>query len=104
MIEAHEFREDLYYRLKVVEIELPPLRERLEDIPDLVGFFIHHFNMHMAVNVQGIDGIALEALQNHPWRGNIRELSNTIERAMIFCDGEKITLSDLPLEITRTTN
>jgi DNA-binding NtrC family response regulator len=56
------------------------------------------------MNVQGIDGIALEALQSHPWRGNIRELSNTIERAMIFCDGEKITLSDLPLEITRKNN
>lgn len=104
MIEVHEFREDLYYRLKVVEIELPPLRERVEDIPDLVGFFIHHFNMHMAVNVQGIDPAALEALQNHTWRGNIRELSNTIERAMIFCNGEKITLADLPLEITRLKN
>ena len=104
MIEEHLFREDLFYRLKVIEIDLPPLRERLEDIPDLVGFFVKDFNMHMAMNVQEVDPRALEALQNHPWRGNIRELSNTIERAMIFCDGQKINLSDLPLEITRTPN
>jgi two-component system NtrC family response regulator len=55
----------------------------------------------MAMNVQEIDPKALEALQSHPWRGNIRELSNTIERAMIFCDGLKIGLSDLPLEVTQ---
>jgi DNA-binding NtrC family response regulator len=101
MIESHDFREDLYYRLKVIEIALPPLRERVEDIPELVGYFIRHYNMHMAMNVQEIDPKALEALQSHPWRGNIRELSNTIERAMIFCDGLKIGLSDLPLEVTQ---
>lgn len=101
MIEEHQFREDLYYRLKVIEINLPPLRERAEDIPDLVGFFIRDFNMRMGMNVQEIDPRALSALQNHPWRGNIRELSNTLERAMIFCDGQKITLSDLPLEVSQ---
>ncbi|MHC1740946.1 MAG: sigma-54-dependent transcriptional regulator [Anaerolineaceae bacterium] len=101
MIESKEFREDLYYRLKVIEIDMPPLRERVEDIPELVGYFIRHYNMNMAMNVQEIDPRALEALQNHPWRGNIRELSNTIERSMIFCDGLKIGLSDLPLEVTR---
>jgi len=69
MIEEHLFREDLFYRLKVIEIDLPPLRERLEDIPDLVGFFVKDFNMHMAMNVQEVDPRALEALQNHPWRG-----------------------------------
>jgi DNA-binding NtrC family response regulator len=104
MIESHEFREDLYYRLKVIEIEMPPLRERLEDIPELVGYFIAHYNMHMAMNVEGIDSKALDVLQNQPWRGNIRELSNTIERAMIFCDGVKINLSDLPMEITKAKN
>jgi len=101
MIEEHQFREDLYYRLKVIEIELPPLRERVEDIPELVGYFIRDFNMHMGLNVQGIEPRALEALQSHPWRGNIRELSNTIERAMIFCDGLQINLSDLPLEVSQ---
>jgi DNA-binding NtrC family response regulator len=58
----------------------------------------------MAMNVEGIDSKALDALQNQLWRGNIRELSNTIERAMIFCDGVKINLSDLPLEITKAKN
>lgn len=101
MMAENKFREDLYYRLKVVEIELPPLRERKEDIPELVGYFIRHFNMHIPMNVRAIEPLALEALQNHTWRGNIRELSNSIERAMIFCDGETIKLTDLPLEIAR---
>ena len=101
MMAENRFREDLYYRLKVVEIELPPLRERKEDIPELVGYFIRHFNMHIPMNVRAIEPLALEALQNHTWRGNIRELSNSIERAMIFCDGETIKLTDLPLEIAR---
>jgi DNA-binding NtrC family response regulator len=99
MIEAKEFREDLYYRLKVVEIELPPLRERREDVPELVGHFIRHYNMNMAMNVQSIEPQALEALQNYTWKGNIRELSNAIERAMILCDGEKIKMADLPSEV-----
>ena len=104
MIEDHLFREDLYYRLKVIEISLPPLRERVEDIPDLVGYFIRDFNMHMGMNVEEIDPRALDALQKHPWRGNIRELSNTIERAMIFCDGLQINLSDLPLEVSKAAD
>lgn len=101
MMAENRFREDLYYRLKVVEIELPPLRDRKEDIPELVGYFIRHFNMHIPMNVRAIEPLALVALQNHNWRGNIRELSNTIERSMIFCDGETIKLTDLPLEIAR---
>jgi two-component system, NtrC family, response regulator AtoC len=104
LIDEHAFREDLYYRLKVVEIELPPLRERKEDIPELVGYFIRHFNMHIPMNVTAIEPLALEALQNHTWRGNIRELSNTVERSMIFCDGETIKLSDLPSEIKKPVN
>ena len=104
MIEEHLFREDLYYRLKVIEINLPPLRERLEDIPELVGFFIRNFNAHMGMNVQEIDPKALEALQAHTWRGNIRELSNAVERAIIFCDGLRINLSDLPVEISKPAN
>ena len=99
MIKDNLFREDLYYRLRVVDIELPPLRERLEDIPDLVGFIIRKNNSRMGVNVREITPKALEALQNYSWPGNIRELSNAIERAMLFCDGMKIDMADLPRDI-----
>lgn len=99
MIKEGKFREDLYYRLRVVEIALPPLRERLEDIPDLVGFFVRKYNMKNGVNVREVTPKAMEALQNYNWPGNIRELSNAIERAMIFCDGMQIDLGDLPGDI-----
>ena len=102
MIENGGFREDLYYRLKVVDLHLPPLRERRNDIPELVGFFIKKFNLQMGKNVIDITPDALKTLINHQWRGNIRELSNVIQRALIFCDGEKITVSDLPLDITKS--
>lgn len=99
MIKEGKFREDLYYRLRVVEIALPPLRERLEDIPDLAGFFVRKYNMKNGVNVREVTPKAMEALQNYNWPGNIRELSNAIERAMIFCDGMQIDLGDLPGDI-----
>lgn len=99
LIKEGKFREDLYYRLRVVEIVLPPLRERIEDIPDLVGYFVRKYNMKNGVNVQSVAPEAIEALQQYRWPGNIRELSNAIERAMIFCDGEKIELKDLPKDV-----
>lgn len=102
MIKKGEFREDLYYRLKVVDLDLPPLRERIEDIPELVGFFIRQNNARQGINVVDVSSQAMAALQNYPWPGNIRELSNAIERAMLFCDGEKINLGDLPKDITAT--
>jgi len=104
LIKEGKFREDLYYRLRVVEIALPPLRERLEDIPDLVGFFVRKYNMKNGVSVQTVTPKAMEALQAYRWPGNIRELSNAIERAMIFCDGEKIDLTDLPGDILKKAN
>ncbi|MCJ7519903.1 MAG: sigma-54 dependent transcriptional regulator [Anaerolineaceae bacterium] len=100
MIEKGKFREDLYYRLKVVDLHLPPLRDRKEDIPELVGFFINKFNMQMGKNVTDVSQDALKLLINYNWPGNIRELSNSIQRALLFCDGEKITPTDLPLDIT----
>jgi len=99
MIQENQFREDLYYRLHVVEINMPPLRERLEDIPELVGFFIQKKNLQMGLNVREITPNALEILKNYSWPGNIRELSNTIERAMLFCDGLKIEMGDLPSDL-----
>jgi DNA-binding NtrC family response regulator len=99
MIAEGQFREDLYYRLKVVDLNLPPLVQRKNDIPDLVGYFISVFNLKMGLNVTGISSDALTALKNHTWEGNIRELKNAIERAMLFCDGETIHKVDLPYEI-----
>lgn len=99
MIEEGEFREDLYYRLKVVDLEMPPLREHKEDIPELVGFFVNEFNPRMGLNISDITPKALEALVAHDWPGNIRELRNTIERAMLFCDDAAIDIAHLPAEL-----
>jgi len=100
MISKGDFREDLYYRLKVVDLDMPPLRKRKEDIPELVCFFIRENNARQGVNVVNISPQAMEALQNYSWPGNIRELSNAIERAMLFCDGMTINLGDLPRDIS----
>ncbi len=100
MIKKGEFREDLYYRLKVVDLDLPPLRERREDIPELVGFFVRQNNMRQGMNVVDVSPQAMVALQKYAWPGNIRELSNAIERAMLFCDGMTINLGDLPKDVT----
>ena len=100
MIEDGQFREDLYYRLKVVDLNLPSLVQRKNDIPDLVGYFINVFNLKMGLNVIGITPDAISALKRHTWAGNIRELKNAIERAMLFCDGETIHRADLPYEIS----
>lgn len=96
MVEAGEFRQDLYYRLNVVEIQVPNLRDRKSDIPELVGFFINKFNMEMGVNVSDVSPLAMEALKAYHWPGNIRELSNAIERAMLFCDDPMLDLGHLP--------
>lgn len=100
MIKKGDFREDLYYRLKVVDLDMPPLRERKQDIPELVGFFIRENNARQGINVLDVAPKAMEALQQYPWPGNIRELSNAIERAMLFCDGMTINLADLPKDVT----
>ena len=102
MIQENLFREDLYYRLHVVEINMPPLRERIEDIPELVGYFIQKKNQQMGMNVREISPNALGLLKGYSWPGNIRELSNMIERAMLFCDGLKIDVGDLPTDLGKT--
>lgn len=102
MIKAGEFRKDLFYRLKVVDLHVPTLRERKGDIPELVGFFIKNLNPKFGLNILDITSKAIEALINYEWPGNIRELMHTIERAMLFCNGEKIDLIDLPLDIVKT--
>ena len=102
MIKEDKFREDLYYRLKVVDLHLSPLRDRKKDIPELVGFFINKYNRQMGKNVINISPDALKAMQEYRWQGNIRELSNVIQRALLFCDGEKIMLGDLPADIAKS--
>lgn len=89
------FREDLYYRLNVIRIELPPLRDRTEDIPRLAGLFIERISREIGRRIKGIDGVALERLQSYRFPGNVRELENRIERACILCQGDTITVRDL---------
>jgi nitrogen regulation protein NR(I) len=91
MVKVGTFREDLYYRLNVVCIELPPLRERLEDLDDLTAYFIGRFNKKFTKNIKGITAEALNRLRNYSWPGNVRELANTIQKAVVFCSSEYLT-------------
>jgi two-component system response regulator AtoC len=100
MVADHQFREDLYYRLKVVDLHIPPLRERKEEIPDLVGLFIHQLNPVMGLNILDVSPRAMQALIAHNWPGNIRELRNEIERAMLFCDEDTLDLQHLTSDIS----
>jgi two-component system, NtrC family, response regulator AtoC len=99
MIKKGEFREDLYYRLKVVDLDIPPLRKRKGDIPELVGLLLRQANMSMGTNIQDVSPRAMEALTQYEWPGNIRELRNALERAIIFCDDPTIDIHHLPSEI-----
>ncbi|MEN4013274.1 MAG: sigma-54 dependent transcriptional regulator [Chloroflexota bacterium] len=101
MIREGSFRQDLYFRLKVVDLHLPPLRDRKADIPELVGFFIRLFNSKLGVNIEDITPRAMQALIAYDFPGNIRELSHAIERAMLFCETRAIDLPDLPADISR---
>jgi DNA-binding NtrC family response regulator len=99
-IEEGTFREDLYYRLNVVPITLPPLRQRREDIPLLVEHFIGKYNREFARKVKGFSAGATAALYQYDWPGNVRELENVIERAVALAQSETISLRELPLEIS----
>ncbi len=90
-VKQGRFREDLYYRLNVMAVELPPLRERMGDIPLLAEYFAQRFSEEFRKPVKGLDPKALELLQIHPWQGNIREFRNAIERAVLLSDGEMLT-------------
>jgi len=95
-IEAGRFRKDLYYRLAVVPIVLPPLRDRSMDIPMLSRHFLEKYNKRLNKKIEGIEDAAMTALQAHAWPGNIRELENLMERVLLFADGPLIQLGDLP--------
>ncbi len=98
-VKQGDFREDLYYRLKVVEILLPTLRERLEDIPLLVKHFCDRFNRQFKKSVEGVTGDVLNVFMHYPWPGNVRELEHSIEHAFVLCHGDNITLDHIPPEI-----
>lgn len=104
MVEKGVFREDLYYRLNVVNIHVPPLRERIDDIPLLVEYFIKKYCTSMNRPPVTIDSAALTRLEEFNFPGNVRELENMIERAIVVGNGKKISLKDLPLEKTLMTN
>jgi DNA-binding NtrC family response regulator len=99
MVKKGEFREDLYHRLDVVQIHLPPLRERKDDLPALAGYFIQKYNREMGASVQGVSPLVLEAMKAYDWPGNIRQLRNAIERAMLFADGDTLELAHFSAEI-----
>jgi DNA-binding NtrC family response regulator len=94
------FREDLYYRLNVVPLRVPPLRERIQDIPLLVEHFIRHDNRRFHKRVEGLSPEALAALNAYRWPGNVRELENVIERCVVLAEGPIIQLNDLPLDVS----
>ncbi len=95
-VEAGKFREDLFYRLNVVEIDLPPLADRKEDIPLLCQHFLEVYRKHMGRPIQGISNEAMSAMMQYQWKGEVRELENVLERAVIFCDKDFIGLEHLP--------
>jgi DNA-binding NtrC family response regulator len=96
MVQANNFREDLLYRLDVYNLHVPPLRERVEDIPLLANTFLQTLRAEMDKPVEGFSDDAMEALSNYPWPGNVRELRNAIERSLLTCRGTRISLADLP--------
>lgn len=99
MVRHGEFREDLYYRLKVMEITLPPLRERMEDLPLLVDHFVNRFEKKFNIRIPGVSDEVMQAFMNYPWPGNVRELEHSIERAAVLCRDSMITLDHIPSEI-----
>ncbi len=98
MVAEQKFREDLMYRLKVVEIRIPPLRERMEDIPLLLQAFIAQFNREHGKQVKGVSPDVLHLLTSHSWPGNVRELRNLVERMVIFCAEEEVRVAHLPYD------
>jgi DNA-binding NtrC family response regulator len=100
-VKQGRFREDLFYRLNVIEVNIPPLRERKDDIPLLVKHFITKYNKQLNKNFKAVDNTVMRALLNYDWQGNVRELENVIERATILGEGELITIQDLPPHLSK---
>ncbi len=98
-----QFREDLYYRLNVFQIDLPPLRERGEDIPLLAHYFLDLYTRRLGKNIMGVDSKAMYQLTHYPWPGNVRELENIIQRATALAEGDQIQVADLPRQLREAT-
>jgi len=103
-VKRGRFREDLYYRVNVVAIHLPPLRERLGDISLLAGYFIDVFNKKLKKNITGLSSDAMSLFMNYPWPGNVRELENVMERAVLLATDRLITPGELPSDLLLETN
>ena len=101
-VQEGSFREDLYFRLKVIDLTLPPLRERMDDVPLLVNHFIKKYSSAMDKKIYGISDNALSLLKSYHWPGNVRELEHLIERAVVLCPGTTITTNELPHDLTQT--
>ena len=101
MVEQKHFREDLYYRLNVIKVELPALTDRKEDVPLLVDHFIHRFNLRMGKRVEGVSDEVMDVMMRYDFPGNVRELENIIERAVVLCRGPVIQNEHIPVEISR---
>jgi transcriptional regulator with GAF, ATPase, and Fis domain len=101
LMKEGRFREDLFYRLNVITIQMPPLRDRCEDIYELALHFVQIYGRRSGKTIDQIDDEALEALKAYHWPGNVRELENVIERAVVLADGPVITVRELPLEVQR---
>lgn len=100
-VSTGRFREDLFFRLNTIEIRLPPLRDRREDIPLLAMHFLRQYAQRYRKNLAGFDSAALQVLLEHPWPGNVRELDHAVERAMLMAQGSSIRASDLALRVGR---
>lgn len=103
LVQEGSFREDLYYRLNVIEIKLPTLKDRKEDIPILVNHFIKVYNEELGRNIMGVDNEVMKIFLSYEWKGNLRELENLIERAVLLCEEDVITIREIPSYILRKT-
>ena len=98
-MERGGFRPDLFYRLNVITIRIPPLRKRKEDIPILAKHYLEYFNKKNKKNIRGFDSVVLEIMKNYDWPGNVRELENIVERAVILCSYDSINVECLPCKL-----
>ena len=103
-IQQGNFREDLFYRIAIFQIKLPPLRERVVDVELLAKCFINSFSMKTNHKIKHISDDFIEALKQHSWKGNIRELKNVIERSVILADNEELNLENLPFDLQQLMN
>ncbi len=102
-VEGGRFREDLYYRLNVISLKIPPLRDRREDIPSLAHLFIRKFGKRAGKIINGFDNQTMQVLTEYSWQGNVRELENVVERAVVMASGDIVTIDDLPSNIRKAT-